>query len=136
MAKEKMIKVIKVEKDGLRTVVKEDLFENDLDVFQKYVGGYIEVTSAVPDGDRKGTPLHMVINEEGKFKPLKPTIGFAQGNQLIDYVAGNAVFLASNDEGDFCSLTEEEIAYLLKRYGQHGTVNIDGESHHIIVFSG
>lgn len=134
---ENHIKVLKVEKDGIRTIIKEDIMKNELEVFNDYLQGYIEVTSAFPDGSYKGhRPISLVINEEGKYKPLEPTIGYASGQELIDYVVGNAVFVAVDVEGDFASLTEEEMMAIRHKYNQNGTLQMDEVAHHIIVFSG
>lgn len=130
------IRVLRFRRDGERTIMEETMMKNELEAFQDFIGGYIEVTNAVPDGKRPGEPLHLVVNEEGKLKPLEPTIGFAKGEHIVDYTAGNAVLLRSNQEGDFDSLTDEDIAYLTSRYGTHGILSMDDTSYHVHIFKG
>ena len=110
--------------------------KNDLDAFNEFVGGYIEVTSAVPNEKKPGEKLHLVSNEEGKVISLEPTIGFAKGQELIDYIAGNAVLLRSNEESDFDSLTDADIDYLMSRYETQGVVTMGEKSYHIHIFNG
>lgn len=110
--------------------------KNELDAFNEFVGGYIEVTSAVPDGKKPGEKLHLVSNEEGKVISLEPTIGFAKGQELVDYIAGNAVLLRSNEESDFDSLTDADIDYLMSRYQTEGVVTMGEKSYHIHIFNG
>ena len=130
------IRVIQFVREKDRAVMKETTMKNELETFNKFVGGYIEVTGAVPDGGRKGEPLHLVIHEEGKLINLEPTIGFAMSNQIIDYTAGNAVLLRSNEEGDFDSLTDEDVAYLKGRYGTQGVLSLGDKSYHAFIFNG
>ena len=134
--KPESIRVIQFKRENERTVMKETMMKNDLETFNEFVGGYIEVTGAVPDGQKKGEPLHLVVNEEGKIHKLEPTIGFAKDEQLIDYIAGNAVLLRSNREGDFDSLTDEDVAYLSHRYSTHGIVTVFEQPYHAHIFKG
>lgn len=130
------IRVIQFVRENDRTVMKETTMKNELETFNKFVGGYMEVTGAVPDGGRKGEPLHLVVHEEGKLIPLEPTIGFAMGNKIIDYTAGNSVLLRSNEEGDFDSLTDEDVSYLKERYGTQGVLSRGDKSYHVHIFNG
>lgn len=130
------IRVIQFTREDNRTVMKETTMKNELETFHELLGGFMEVTSAVPDGRHKGEPLHLVVHEEGKLIPLEPTIGYAMGNQIIDYTAGNAVLLRSNEEGDFDSLTEEDVSYLKERYGTQGVLSRGDKSYHVHIFNG
>lgn len=134
--KKQEIRVIQFTRQDERTEMEVVTMKNDLDTFQKFLGGYLEMTRAVPDGKRPGEPLHLVINEEGKLTPLKPTIGFSKENHLVDYIAGNAILIRSNDEGDFDSLTDEDIDYLTERYQTSGVVTVGEEAYHIRIFNG
>lgn len=134
--KPEAIRVIQFKREGDRTVMQETTMKNELDTFNDFVGGYIEVTGAVPDGDKKGEPLHLVINEEGRIHRLAPTIGFAMGNEIVDYTSGNAVLLRSNEHGDFDSLTQDDIDYLTRRYGTQGIITIHDTPYHAHIFKG
>lgn len=110
--------------------------KNELETFNEFIGGYIEVIGAVPDGGRRGEPLHLVMHEEGKLIPLEPSIGFAMDNRIIDYISGNAVLLRSNEEGDFDSLTDEDVSYLKRRYGTQGILSQGNKSYVVHIFNG
>lgn len=43
--KEAKVKVLKVMKDGVKTVTSIEKMDNELKEFQSFVGGYIEVTA-------------------------------------------------------------------------------------------
>ena len=70
---------------------------NDLKSMQDVVGGLIEVINLEDD-------IVMVDNEEGKLIGL-------EGNRRVgrDIIAGTFFLCGSNDEGEFISLTEEQI---------------------------
>jgi hypothetical protein len=71
--------------------------ENSLEALQAAVGGYIETVS-MPCG------LVLVCNEEGKIRGLPFNRYF--GN---DYIAGNFVVVGTDGEGEFESLSEEQV---------------------------
>ena len=74
--------------------------ENELEEFQELVEGYIEVVSIA-------NTLDMIINDEGKIKDLEPNMVIAG-----DLICGDIIFANSNDEGDFESLSDENIELL------------------------
>lgn len=78
--------------------------ENDLKSMQNLVGGQIEVINLEDD-------IVMVDNEEGKLIGL-------EGNRRVgrDIIAGTFFLCGSNDEGEFVSLTEEQIDKYTKRF--------------------
>lgn len=78
--------------------------ENDLKSMQDVVGGLIEVINLEDD-------IVMVDNEEGKLIGL-------EGNRRVgrDIIAGTFFLCGSNDEGEFVSLTEEQIDKYTKRF--------------------
>ena len=78
---------------------------NDLEIFQKYVGGYIEAVNA-------GQGICLVCNEEGKLHNL-PT-NFAIGN---DVIVGTAVFVAYGKDGEFAGLTETQTQMVMNFLG-------------------
>lgn len=78
--------------------------ENDLKSMQDVVGGLIEVINLEDD-------IVMVDNEEGKLIGL-------EGNRRVgrDIIAGTFFLCGSNDEGEFVSLTEEQIDKYTDRF--------------------
>lgn len=78
--------------------------ENDLKSMQDVVGGLIEVINLEDD-------IVMVDNEEGKLIGL-------EGNRRVgrDIIAGTFFLCGSNGEGEFVSLTEEQIDKYTNRF--------------------
>jgi Domain of unknown function (DUF3846) len=75
--------------------------ENELEAFQKIVGGYIECVSI-------GFDMIMVINEEGKLLELPPNIDLG-----YDVIAGNAVIVGVDQtNGEFTSLSRLQMMLL------------------------
>ena len=85
--------------------------ENKLEAMQELVGGLIEV---VPFDD-----VLLICNEEGKLMDLEPNLLFD-----FDYIAGNC-FLVGDDfeNGDFKSLTDDEIAKYEIELNKHNFLN-------------
>lgn len=85
--------------------------DNKIEALQSLVGGYLEtITMLVPI-------YHIIVcNEEGKFKSLPP-------NRYIgcDVIVGN-FFITTSREGDFASLSEEDIEVLMELYSLKSTV--------------
>lgn len=79
----------------------EMFIEDKLEVLQKLVGGYIEVAPLTNNID-------IVCNEEGKLMLLKPNI-----NLDYDVIVGNIFFVSFDEEGNFKSLTDEQIKTIL-----------------------
>ena len=82
----------------------ESLLENKLEAMQKIVGGNIEVVNL-----DQNTAL--VCNEEGKLDGL-------EGNRRVDHdvIAGTFFIVGDNNEGEFISLTDEQICNYHKRF--------------------
>ena len=94
----KKIKVL-VKEPGQAPQIK--VIENELEEFQKIVGGYIEVVGYDPE-----VPDVLIIcNEEGKIKELD--LNFFT---LYDCIVGTAVFVASGEYANFESLAGYQIA--------------------------
>lgn len=74
--------------------------ENELEEFQELIEGCIEVVNIA-------NTLDMIINDEGKIKGLEPNMVIAG-----DLICGDIIFVNSNDEGDFESLSDENIELL------------------------
>lgn len=77
---------------------------NDLATFQKLVGGYIEVIAL---SDR----LMIICNENGKLEGLEDNRRFKN-----DIIVGNFFIAADGGDGDFTSLTDDEINMLYKKF--------------------
>ena len=82
----------------------ESLLDNKLEAMQKIVGGNIEVVNL-----DQNTAL--VCNEEGKLDGL-------EGNRRVahDVIAGTFFIVGDNNEGEFISLTDEQISNYHKRF--------------------
>jgi hypothetical protein len=74
---------------------------NDLKSMQSLVGGYIECVNF--DGNK----LNMICNEEGKLSGLPYNFDW-----YSDFVVGTVFFCTHDSEGNFVSITEEQIEYL------------------------
>ena len=72
--------------------------DSSLESMQSIVGGYIEDMYI-------GKGIHLVCNEEGKIDGLQTNMETEN-----DEIVGN-VFFCATDEGDYCSLTDEQIEY-------------------------
>lgn len=132
----KTINVITIKKEGTKTVVAQEELEHDLESLQKFVGGYIEVTVAIPGSDDSdAVDLLMVLNDEGKMLNLPPTIAYVKDREVVDFVAGNA-FITRRTGEDFGSVTEEDFRTIQSYYHGHAALSVDGEHHHVIVFDG
>lgn len=78
--------------------------ENNLQVFQTLVGGYIEVVCI-------DLGVCLVCNEEGKLQGLP--VNFGLGHDTIN---GTAIFVADNGKGDFTDLTDEQIDFVMSAF--------------------
>lgn len=76
---------------------------NDLKSLQKLVGGYIETISI-------GQGVILICNEDGKYSGLLPNFYLPWNDLLV----GLAIFVSSDDEGNFVSLSEEQMKYTKK----------------------
>ena len=82
----------------------ESFLDYNLEAMQKIVGGNIEVVNL-----EQNTAL--VCNEEGKLDGL-------EGNRRVghDVIAGTFFIVGDNNEGEFISLTDEQISNYHKRF--------------------
>ena len=99
----------------LRVIVKEPGkdFEvreivDDLSSFQKIVGGLIQYIPWFIDD------LELVCygNDEGKLDGLAPNFAYLYEGEIIDVMAGTAVFMRSDDEGGNLSVIDSDIGGL------------------------
>ena len=85
--------------------------ENTLEVMQELVGGLIEVVC--------WDDVLLIFNEEGKLMNLEPNLMFE-----FDYIAGNCLIVGDDFEnGEFKSLTDEEIEKYSKELNKHNLLN-------------
>ena len=81
---------------------------NTLEAAQKMVGGYIEIISL--------DDVCLVCNEDGKLTALKGNRRL--GNAII---TGTFFLTGCTDDGDFCSLTPEQMEHFTRRFAQSET---------------
>lgn len=79
--------------------------EDDLNEYQKIVGGYIEVLYHFTRFEKN---LLVISNEAGKILGLD----FNFYLSLSDYLAGTCIFLNDNLEGGFCDITQSQLSFL------------------------
>lgn len=81
--------------------------EDELEEYQKAVGGYIECIYPYKDN------ALLICNEEGKLEHLAPNFDIFGGR---DVIAGPVLIVADDGEGGFASLTPAQIAHYLDMY--------------------
>lgn len=101
MKKENMIYVLKIEPGKLPY---EKEIENSLSSLQKEVGGLIECVYLDDD-------CIVVCNDEGKINGME--LNRRLGNDII---AGPFFIVGSSEDGEFISLSSEQIAKLAKEF--------------------
>ncbi len=83
--------------------------ENTLQAIQSFAGGDIQVISL-------SSGIVLICNEEGKLEGLPPNRALyyeADGKDTIyDFVVGNCLCVRYNDEGNFTSILEEDLAVI------------------------
>lgn len=99
--KDKQIKILY--KEPFREF-EERTIENNLEVLQELVGGYIETVSLQNN-------IIIICNEEGKLMGLHPNIVCGK-----DIIVGNALFVGFDGREDFASLNDIQKAWVLKNY--------------------
>lgn len=82
---------------------------NELHVFNKIVGGYIEIVT-IKYGLKKS--IAITLNEEGKLFNLP----FNRRIVNFDVLVGTFFITAYNDHGNNISLTENEAYFYIKRF--------------------
>lgn len=85
----------------------------DLETIQAEVGGYIEPVLIWKDLFEK--QIVCFVDEEGKFKKLKPSHNIIdQYGICLDVIFGNICFLKYSDDGDTTGLSKDEVIYIIK----------------------
>lgn len=91
----------------------------DLKTLQTLVGGYIECVYPWNEYD-----VALICNEEAKLVGLMPNRGLTYGDlgatdhvdELYDLICGPFIIAGCGDDGDFRSLTDEEIEFFSERF--------------------
>ena len=84
-------------KEPLKDAVEMDI-EDDINIMQELVGGYIETVKLLPEVD-----MVVVVNEMGKLEQLKPNIISGE-----DVLVGN-IFFIGIDIPEMRGLSEREL---------------------------
>lgn len=102
------IKALKIEPKKNPVVVE---MENTLEELQRAVDGYIEAVYPFED------PVAIIANEEGKLNglPLNRALKDDDG-KVYDIIAGTFVLAGCGEDGDFVSLTDEQLNRYEKRF--------------------
>lgn len=87
--------------------------KNDLESAQELVGGYIECISPFSDMD-----VDLVCNEEGKLNGLIPNRRLMDKatKETYDVIVGSFFLVSFDDEGNFKSLSDEQIDKIKSEY--------------------
>ena len=106
MSKEKEITGVLIEPNHIPKTI---TIENKLEALQQTVGGLIECFDISEN-------TTIICNEEGKINGMKPNRAIRTEGQIIDIIAGNMFVVNSNYEGEFCSLTDEQISEISEKF--------------------
>lgn len=96
--------IMRVSDDGVNYQGYLADIENTLEEFQSIVEGNIEVIRISDD-------VLAVLNECGKFNGLKPS-RLWKVNDNLDIIHGNIVCVRSDNDGNFVSIQNEDIAVI------------------------
>ena len=104
-----MVRILEVKQD--KRVVDRKI-DGNLRSYQEIVGGYVE--RIVLTGDAFTPGIDLVINEEGLLQDLPNTICIQmQGQKEPQPIAGPCFFIRHDEEGDWVSLTYEDIKFCM-----------------------
>lgn len=93
--------------------------KNELKNLQELVQGYIEVVRiSCPGGNE---PIIIVCNEEGKLKNLEDNV---YCYELVDMFVGNIFAVNCDKEGNFVSLTPNQILYAIHYFDVNAVESI------------
>lgn len=107
--KEKNVKVLVKE---INENFKEEIVKNELSTFQGIVEGLIDAPFLSEKLEKRA--ITIIINDEGKLNKLLPNILCYNNGELFDIVVGNICFVKCDDEGEFCSLTDDDVEFIKK----------------------
>lgn len=104
---------------------------NELHQLQAIVGGYIEMPFISMELSSRN--IGVILNEEGKLQGLKPTMIIMNGDEIVDTLNGNVVFVSTDDEeGNFVSLTDDQIKFLSDYVRGNSMIYCDAYGHNIV----
>lgn len=105
----RVIKILMDDEEEFRVNVESLSKETgNLEALQEFVNGYIEITPYPLD-----TKYFIVCNESGRLLYEYPTICLSKNGCMFPYY-GNFIICKFGDDGDFDSLTEEEVDEILE----------------------
>lgn len=83
--------------------IKEFEIDSGLDSFQKFVGGYIEPVQITDN-------VYVICNEEGKLLGMDGNLYMSSKKYgIYDCIVGDVIFARFNDDGEYESLTDEDV---------------------------
>lgn len=129
MAKEQSIKIYPLHVGDLFYKASIEVIDNTLEAKQKFVGGTIQ--GICIDNERK---LDIVCNDDGKLIGLPINRAWILNNEVVDFIAGEAFICRHDDEGNYCSIREEDLEFIFSMFkpifaiiqGNFFVINIDG----------
>ncbi len=108
MAYEKQIKIYPLHIGDVYNKAQFEYIDNKLEAKQKFVGGTIQ---CVPiDMERK---LDIICNDDGKLLGLTPNCAWVIDGKVADIIVGEALICRHDDEGNFCSIHDEDKDFIL-----------------------
>lgn len=108
MAYEKQIKIYPLHIGDVYNKAQFEYIDNKLEAKQKFVGGTIQ---CVPiDMERK---LDIICNDDGKLLGLTPNCAWVIDGMVADVIVGEALICRHDDEGNFCSIHDEDKDFIL-----------------------
>lgn len=105
--------------------VEEVPFNPELKYLQDLVGGFIE--HYIIDKGLNSDYIDMWIDDEGKFKQLKPTWALMYQGGLYDVIFGNCVFSKYNRQGETLGLTADDVKKVLEFLDSRRVVELVGK---------
>lgn len=97
-------------------IAKIEYINTELENLQEVVGGLIEYPYFTSFSE-KG--ISLIVNEEGRFTGLEPSIALMHQNEIIDYIFGNIIFIGEKETEDSIeskSLTDEQVEFISKAF--------------------
>lgn len=130
MAYEKQIKIYPLHVGDVYNKADFEVIDNKLEAKQKFVGGTIQ---CVPiDSKRK---LDIICNDDGKLLGLTSNCAWVIDGKVADVIVGEALICRHDDEGNFCSIHEDDKEIVFKTFmpiiailnGKVVVINAEGE---------
>ena len=130
MEKEEKITILPLRSWDKLNEAKLESITNSLRAKQRFVGGIIQAICF--DDEHK---LDIVLNDEGKLLGLPINRAWIVDNKVIDIIVGEALICRHDDEGNFCSIHEDDKEIVFKTFmpiiailnGKVVVINAEGE---------